>query len=142
MDSAVSGSLELTVSTGKVKVSGVKCDGDVFLNVTTGKGYLNNIVCKSLVSSGSTGDIVLNNVIAKEKLSVNRSTGDVKFNGCDAAEIYVKTDTGDITGSLLSEKVFITNVSTGKVKVPNTISGGRCQITTNTGNVEISVLQK
>ena len=63
----------------------------------------------------------------------------MKFNGCDADEIYVKTDTGDVTGSLRSDKVFITNTDTGGVDVPKTVHCGRCEIITNTGDVKITV---
>ena len=70
---------------------------------------------------------------------IKRSTGKVEFNQCDADTIYVKTNTGSVTGSLLSEKVFITDTDTGKVDVPKTITGGRCEITTDTGNIIISV---
>ena len=79
-------------------------------------------------------------VIALESFSVKRSTGDVKFNSCDAAEIYVKTDTGDVNGTLLSDKVFITETGTGSINVPNSIVGGRCEITTDTGDIKIDVI--
>jgi len=83
----------------------------------------------------------LKNVNAAEKFSIERSTGDVKFDGCDAAEVFVKTDTGDVTGTLLSEKVFIVETDTGKVDVPKTVNGGRCEITTDTGDINISIKQ-
>ncbi len=133
------GSLDLTVSTGKVIVSGVTCQENVTVGLSTGKAYLTDIVCKSLISSGSTGDISLDNVIASEKFSIERSTGDVKFIRCDAAEIYVITDTGDVTGNLLSNKVFISNTDTGRVDVPKSVDGGRCEIITDTGNIIITV---
>ncbi len=133
------GSLDLSVSTGKVTVSGVTCEGDVTVGVSTGKAYLTNIACKNIISSGSTGDISLNKVIAAEKFSVERSTGDVKFEGCDAAEIFVVTDTGDVSGTLLSEKVFIAKTDTGRVNVPNSVTGGRCEITTDTGDIKITI---
>ncbi len=133
------GALDLSVTTGKVTVSDVSCDGDVTVGVSTGKTYLTDTRCKSIISSGNTGDIYLDNVIATEKFSIERSTGDVKFDGCDAVEIYVKTDTGDVTGSLLTEKVFITRTDTGNVDVPKTVSGGKCEITTDTGDINISI---
>ena len=132
-------SLDLTVSTGKVAVSNTDCKGDVKVEVSTGKAVLTNIRCKNALSSGDTGDISLNNVIATEKLSVERSTGDVEFDGSDAAEIYIKTTTGKVTGSLLSDKVFITDTATGKVDVPKTVGGGKCEINTSTGNIKITV---
>ena len=95
--------------------------------------------CKNVVSNGNTGAISLKNVIAAEKFSIERSTGDVKFDGCDAAEIFVKTDTGDVTGSLLSNKIFVVEADTGSVDVPKTATGGKCEITTDTGDINISI---
>lgn len=133
--------LDLSVSTGGVTVSNVSCEGDVKIDVSTGKTNLTNIECKNIVSSGNTGAISLKNVIATEKFFIERSTGDVRFEGSDATEISVKTDTGDVTGTLLSEKVFITETSTGRINVPKTTSGGKCEITTATGDINISTKQ-
>ena len=63
----------------------------------------------------------------------------MKFKGSDAAELFVKTDTGDVTGSLLTDKIFITQTNTGDVDVPDTAAGGRCEIRTNTGDIEIKI---
>ena len=134
------GTLDLSVSTGKVTVSSVTCEGDIVVCVSTGEAYMTDIACKSVISSGNTGDISLDNVIAEEKFSIERSTGDVKFNSCDAAEIYVKTDTGDVNGTLLSDKVFVTETDTGNISVPNSIMGGRCEITTDTGDIKMDVI--
>ena len=81
----------------------------------------------------------LENVIAAEGFSLVRSTGDIAFDGCDAAELLVETDTGDVTGSLLSEKVFFVTTATGKKEVPETVTGGKCKITTDTGDVTITI---
>ena len=78
-------------------------------------------------------------VIAENKFSIERSTGNVKFDGSDAAEIFVKTDTGDVTGSLLTDKVFIAQTDTGDVDVPKTVTGGRCEIMSDTGNIKIKI---
>lgn len=132
--------VDLSVSTGMVTASDLTCEGDVNLSVSTGKTKLSDIACKNVISNGTTGDISLDLVVAAEKFSINRSTGDVDFVSCDAAEIFVKTDTGDVEGSLLSEKVFIVNTDTGKKDVPNTITGGRCEITTDTGDIKIKIV--
>ncbi|MBQ1259966.1 MAG: DUF4097 family beta strand repeat protein [Clostridia bacterium] len=131
--------IDLSVSTGKVTLSDTVCAGDVSVNVSTGNAELSDVSCKNLTSNGSTGGISLVNVIATEKLSVERSTGSVKFSRSDASDILVKTDTGNVSGSLLSEKVFITSTDTGRIDVPKTASGGRCEITTDTGNIIISI---
>jgi hypothetical protein len=51
----------------------------------------------------------------------------------------VKTDTGDITGSLLSGKIFMPQTNTGDVTVPDTVTGGKCRLSTNTGDIKISI---
>lgn len=134
------GTLDLSASTGKITVSGVNCMGDAGINVTTGRVDLSDIRCKNLSSGGSTGSISLRNVLASEKLSVKRSTGSVKFDGSDAAEISVKTSTGAVTGTLLSGKIFSADSSTGKVDVPSSTGGGKCEIKTSTGKIELDIL--
>ena len=139
VDNAHAGELDLTASTGDIKVKDVNCVGEIAHKCTTGKSVFENVNCESLVSEGSTGDITAKNVIASKKFSIERSTGDVRFDGSDAAEIYVQTDTGDVEGSLLTEKVFLVETDTGDVRVPSSVTGGRCEITTDTGDIEISV---
>ena len=131
------GTMDIATSTGDITVSGVTCEGDLKINVSTGKVNLTDIKCKNFISNGSTGDVSLKNMIATEKFSIERSTGDVKFDDCDATEIWFKTDTGDVTGKLLSEKIFITRTSTGDVNVPKSTNGGKCEITTATGDINI-----
>lgn len=133
------GTLDLSVTTGGVTVSSINCEGDIKVAVSTGKTKLTDISCKGVISSGSTGDVILKNVIAAENFSIERSTGDVIFEGSDAAEIYVKTSTGDVTGALLSEKIFITETNTGRVHVPKTVTGGKCEIKTSTGDIKIDI---
>ena len=130
--------LDLSVSTGNVTVSGAVCEGDLRIKVSTGKTNLTDVACKNVISTGSTGDISLKNVVAAERFPIKRTTGDVEFDNCDAAEIFVETDTGDVTGSLRSEKVFFVTTDTGDVEIPKTMTGGRCEITTDTGNIRIN----
>jgi len=133
------GSLALSSSTGGITVSDVSCRGDIGTGSSTGKMNLSDISCKNLISVADTGDIVLKNVIASEKFFIKRSTGDVNFDGADAAEILIETDTGDITGTLLSKKIFIVETDTGNIDVPKSISGGKCEITSNTGDIRINI---
>lgn len=133
------GSLDLSVSTGEIDAQGVNCEGNISVSVSTGEAELTNVKCKNFISSGDTGDLSLENIIAKEKFSIKRTTGDVKFRGSDAAEIFVTTDTGEVVGSLLTDKVFITDTSTGKIDVPKTITGGKCEIKTDTGRIKITI---
>jgi len=132
-------SLNITNTTGKISLKGIDCQGDISVTVSTGKSELENVKCNNLTSNGTTGNATLKDVIAKGKFNIERSTGDVSFTKCDASEILIKTSTGNVKGSLLSDKVFIAKSSTGKIDVPRSTSGGICEVSTSTGNINITV---
>lgn len=132
-------SIDASVTTGDVNITSVTCSGDVKIETTTGGAKITDMKCKSFIRSGSTGKTLLKNVIASEKISINKSTGNVVFDKCDAAEIAVKTTTGSVKGSFVSDKVFNVSTSTGKIDVPKTVTGGKCEIKTTTGNILISI---
>lgn len=138
-DATVSGNLTTETSTGNTSFSKINCIGDVNMHVTTGKTTLTDVKCNNLTTVGDTGWIDMVDVIASGKLEIERSTGDVTFTRCDASEITILTDTGDVRGTLLSEKIFIYDTDTGDVDIPETMSGGKCKITTDTGDIVISI---
>ena len=139
MENISVGNLELSVSTGKITASHVTCTGDMSIRVTTGKATLTDIRCQNFRSRGSTGNLYLTNTVAAETFSIERSTGDVKLDGCDAAKIFIETDTGNVTGTLLTEKVFLVETDTGRIDVPKSVTGGRCEIETDTGDIRIDI---
>ncbi len=141
VENALANTIDLSVATGKITASSFKGNSDVTIDVTTGKANLNNIECKSIVSKGTTGSFNLTNVIATEGMNIERSTGGIVFNHCDAGAMNIKTTTGSIEGTLLTPKVFFVDVNTGSVDVPKSVTGGKCEIVSKTGNVKITVEQ-
>ena len=139
LDGLTAGSLDLTVSTGEIHVDSVRCGGDVSIRVSTGKVKLDGLTCANLRTDGSTGDVTLKDTVASSSFHIERSTGDIRFENADAAEIVVKTSTGDVTGTLRSEKIFFAESDTGKISVPRSVTGGKCEITTDTGDIEIEI---
>jgi len=131
--------LDIITSTGDVLVSDIECLNDIKINASTGNTGIKNVKSKNIISSGSSGDIKMSNVLTNDKISIKRSTGDVDFHMIDAGEIYIKTDTGDVEGSLLSEKMFMIRSDTGDIDVPRTVTGGICEIETDTGDIEIEI---
>ena len=131
--------IKIATNTGNIYMESISASS-LDLMVSTGRVTVSDIVCKNFTSQGDTGDISLKNVISTEKISIERETGDVTLKASDAVEIFITTDTGDVKGSLLTDKVFITKTDTGRINVPNSITGGRCEITTATGDIKISIL--
>jgi len=125
--------------------SDVECFASVFdtieVKVSTGNINVDTIVAGELNLTTDTGDIKVISATVKNKIDIKTDTGNVKLENSDATQISVETSTGDVTGTLLSEKIFITETSTGKVRVPKTTSGGKCEITTSTGDIKIDVIQ-
>ena len=136
------GELHLASNTGSIHVNSVISRGIVDVETDTGYVKLTDVDCAELTAESDTGTITLTNVVALGRFLIENDTGDVRFDNSDAAKISVETDTGDVTGTLLSEKVFITKSNTGRVDVPKSITGGRCEITTETGDIRIETLNK
>ena len=134
-----SNEISLISTTGKISAKDIECTNSFTLNVSTGSSNITNVKCKSFSSDGSTGTISLTNVIATGKMEITRSSGDIKLDKCDAEEMNFSLHTGDIKGTILSEKIFITKTSTGKIDVPASTTGGKCTITTSTGDIKISM---
>ena len=133
------GELQLTSTTGDMIVENVTVDGAVSLSIGTGDSYLTNVSCASLVCDGTSGKLDMKRVLVAGKLTASRTTGDTTFTDCDAETLEIETNTGDVVGNLLTEKIFSTNTDTGKVKVPDSTSGGICKIKTSTGDIIITV---
>lgn len=132
-------SLDVKSGTGNITVNSVKVTDVIDLDTDTGSVALTDAKCHGLTAESSTGDISFNNVVASGICHIESDTGSVELLGFDAEEIFIETDTGDVFGRLLSEKVFITESDTGNINVPKTVTGGRCEIITDTGDVEIEI---
>lgn len=135
---SASKSIALETTTGKITMGHSESES-VRLTATTGNITASDVSCNTFTAKGTTAEITLQNVLVNDRLCVENTTGDVRFVHCDAGSMRVKTSTGDVEGTLLSEKTFITDTETGKIRVPKSTSGGGCEITTSTGDIEISI---
>lgn len=135
----VSDSIKIESDTGDIGISSVSSKCDIDIKTDTGSIKLTDVDCTNFSAESDTGNISLVNVIAEDGIYVESDTGNVKLKNSDASKLSIETDTGDVTGTLLSEKIFIAKSSTGRVKVPDTESGGKCEIRTATGNIKIDI---
>lgn len=133
------GKISVAVTTGKVSITGLTCTEDVNISATTGNVRLADITCKNLTAEGTTGNLTASNVVAAEKFLVRRTTGDIRLDGCDGGALFIKTNTGNVKGTLRTEKVFTANTTTGKISLPPSGTGGKCEISTTTGDIKLRV---
>lgn len=139
LENVSANTIDLQAATGKIRTTRIACHLDMRVGVSTGAAELAYVHCRNFTSTGSTGILSMKYVVAAENFSVSRSTGNIKLDQCDAAELDLKTDTGYVKGTLQSDKVFITKSGTGSIDVPESVTGGKCKITTGTGNIKIEI---
>lgn len=137
----VAESIEVKTGTGLVSIENISC-GNIHAKADTGFVSLENTSCGDLHAETDTGSIALENVVGSGKFELISDTGHIGLNGCDAAELYIETDTGSVSGELLTDKIFFAESDTGRVSVPKSMTGGRCEIKTDTGSIEMEVRGK
>lgn len=135
---SVNDNIKIKTSTGNIHIENINAN-IIDLSASTGNIKIVNAKCVNLLSKVDTGNVLLKNVVATEKFIIETDTGDVKFVASDASDIFVKTDTGNVTGSLLTDKVIFAESDTGNIDVPKTIADEKCEITTDTGDIKITI---
>lgn len=131
--------LYASADTGHVTVIGSEAKA-LTVNTSTGKVKLCDVKCSGMNISTSTGGVVAENVVSEGDAVIRCTTGNVKLIGFDAKLIDVKTSTGDVYGELLSDKIFSTDTSTGKISVPQSeATDSRCKVETATGDIEFKI---
>ena len=138
-ESLISNNAQIISKTGDVEINDTKVNREIKIIGNTTDISLENVECNLIDVSASTGDVKLSNVVANESIILITDTGDIKLKSSDANNITIETTTGDVRGSLLSDKIFIVRSNTGHIIVPETISGGKCKITTDTGDIYIEI---
>ena len=128
-------SVKVSVTSGDVNMKSVACSGDISIGCGTGDARFENVRCGAFTTTGSTGEVLMKDLVASGKITVRRSTGEVRFDDCDADSLNIRTTTGSVKGSLLSQKVFEVSDTTGRVSLPSERSGGECRITVSTGDI-------
>ena len=131
--------LNAKATTGDISVSRVEADS-VQIEVTTGDIEVEDLNCQTDVQiKATTGDVEMHNVFTANNLRINTTTGNVNFRSIDGAEVYINATTGDVRGSFASDKIIFAETTTGKVNVPKLTTGGRCEITTTTGDINVTI---
>lgn len=154
---SVSDKINIGTQSGAINAGNVNAN-NIAVNSYSGKVNLEKFIAKeSLSVETQSGNVVLNgnansvavntysgrinleNSIVETSLSVETSSGNVMFNNCDAGEITVDTYSGSVSGTLLSDKIFVTSTYSGSINVPISSGTEICTISTQSGNININV---
>ena len=130
-------SIQIETDTGKAIVTDAVAKSTLNVTTNTGNAELSGCRAVDIFVETDTGKAKLTDVVASGKMDIETDTGDVVLDGCDAAEVEIKTDTGDVRGTFLTPKIVYAQSNTGRVEVPRATNGGICEITTDTGDINI-----
>ena len=133
------GDLSLSAVSGDIALKEATLSGEGRLNTSSGDLRLENVSCASLALESSSGTKYLTDVLVSGELRSESTSGDLTLLRCDAASLYLRATSGEVRGSLRTEKVFFTDTSSGSVKVPQSMSGGKCEIHTTSGDIKLTV---
>ena len=142
IDHALMGDITMKTDTGRITFDSVSLFGTLKISSHTGHVSLADLTCQSAEIETTTGKVTLTSCFVHGILDIETTTGDVRLEASDADELEIDTDTGDVTGTLLTEKIFFVTSHTGKIDVPRGMTGGACDIETDTGDVRISVAEQ
>lgn len=132
------GSIDLKADSGDMNIMASTSE-DITLDVDFGDVDIKNVSCRKLAVKNDSGSIKLTDTIAFEEFGLRTYCGDIVFDESDAENIYVKVDSGDVSGTLLSDKVFVTHCDEGDVNVPQINRGGKCEIDCSYGDINIKI---
>ncbi len=131
--------LVLVNDTGDISVSKVEAAGTIQIEEDSGSVTLSGVQCCELSAQSGSGEQLYEKVSAAGDIRLESDTGAITLTDCDAANLAITTDSGDITAALLSEKVFYAASDSGRVTVPHTAGGGLCELTSNSGDITAGV---
>lgn len=132
--------LSVELASGDVSVADIVC-GNLYAKTVSGEIELNNVNAHSIELKSTSGDTELQKVVCEGTLKCQSTSGEIELSRCDASDLELKSTSGDISGSLLSEKVFMPESTSGDIKVPYGGSGGTCKIETTSGDISFRIAQ-
>lgn len=133
--------LSVANSSGSLRLSEIVANGDVNVEGTSGGVHIDDVECANLTGSNSSGKINCTDVIATGDINLKNSSGGIALEACDAANLKLSATSGSIRGTLLTEKIFQADATSGSVDVPKTTSGGVCEVTTTSGSIKMSIVE-
>ena len=125
----------------------------IFVNTDTGDVKLSRVMIGAVKVITDTGDVEFAEVVVQGyglrpngfslmggDLRIETGTGEIELERSDAQSLFLTTDTGDVELELLTGKYYFVTSDTGDVEHPDHEQHGQCHVTTDTGDVMITVV--
>lgn len=138
MFSQVKKELKAESTSGRVTIENASSE-TLSAKSSSGRIVLSHIRSGEITAKATAGKIELTDVIAEKNLHAKSVSGGVALEGCDGGTIRIESTSGSVKGTILSDKIFITDSKSGSVKIPRSAPGGECEITTTSGSIAIEI---
>lgn len=138
MRSEVKRKLEAESTSGRVTIENASPER-IEASSVSGRIALSHLRSDEIAVRSTSGGIELTDVIAATNLDVRSVSGGVALDGCDGGAIRIETTSGSVKGTVLTEKDFIADSTSGSVSIPHSSAGGACEISTTSGRIAIEV---
>ena len=129
---------KLSSTSGQIRLSSINCNTLLDTSTVSGELEATDLTCSNFTMDSTSGNIFLENV-SSTTIHLESVSGNIHLKNSDADTLRLQTISGDIEGTLLTEKIFLTDTRSGNIRVPSSLSGGKCEIKTTSGNIDISV---
>ncbi len=133
--------ISVNTTSGEVEISSANAKDKLYADSTSGDVNILDSKAYDIFAESTSGDINMRNTVSLGNLKIESTSGDIEFYRCDGKLIDLNSVSGDIEGSFLTEKLFITDTTSGDISVPNCISDEQCKITTTSGDIEVTIFK-
>lgn len=107
---------------------------------TSGDFSIKDVTADTLEVGTVSGEIDLEDVTVEEEAVLSTTSGDIWFENLESPYLSAKTTSGDVSGTSPTAKDFLTQTTSGNVKIYGSQEGQpQWRITTTSGNIRISV---
>ncbi len=142
-DCTTSGIFTAQATSGKIDLSDINAEYGIQLKTNSGAVKIEaSYTNKDMEIKTTSGRIYIDSTVADGKASLESTSGSIEFEKFDAGSLFLKSTSGIIQGTLLSDKNFVTSTSSGNVNVPMSVDeAGRCECKTTSGNIRIKIAE-
>lgn len=133
------GEIQIRSTSGEVTLADVRGKAIAF-DTTSGDITLSGVQGEAITAATTSGEITFTKVISEGSMRLKTTSGDVELRSSDGEDIAVRTTSGRVSGTLLSEKIFRIDTISGDVNAPYSASGGKCEVTTRSGDVDFQII--
>lgn len=131
--------IDIQTTSGDITLNSVNADSELKLRSVSGDLDIADVDCRNISAETTSGNQVLADVIAEKNMKINSVSGDIYFKQSDSDDIFVNTTSGNVSGTILSDKIFNVDTTSGDIDVPKSAVGGKCEITTTSGDINIDL---